>query len=117
MRRFTQKHSFDERLGVAQRMLELHPDKIPVICEPASRPNIEVPSDFKTKYIVPGEITVGKFLLTIRQQLSLQPEQAIYIFVNNTLPPTSSLMEEVYQRHKAKDLFLYFVFAGENFFG
>jgi len=117
MRRFTEKHTFNERLSTAEKMLESYPDRVPVICEPSNSPNIELKNTFKTKYIIPKGVTMGKFLLTIRQQLDLTPEQAIYIFVNNTLPPTASLVGDIYHRHKAKDKFLYVCFAGENTFG
>lgn len=118
MRRFAQKHGFQERYNVASRLLKQYPDRVPIICEPSDKPNINFTEDFKTKYIVPRDITVGKFLLTIRYQLKIQPEEAVFIFVNNsTFPPTSSLIGSIYERHKSSDNFLYLIICGENTFG
>ena len=47
----------------------------------------------------------------------LPPEKAIFIFVNDTLPPTAALMSAIYQEHKDKDGFLYVTYSGENTFG
>ncbi len=117
MKRFIDKYSFEERSTVATKMLDLYPDRVPVICEPSTKSNIEITGTPKIKYIVPRDIIIGKFLLTIRQQMNLQPEQAIYIFVNDILPPTSSFVGQIYEKYKEKDKFLYMVFTGENVFG
>jgi GABA(A) receptor-associated protein len=45
------------------------------------------------------------------------PEKAIFIFVNNVLPPSSSLLSQVYQEHMDEDGFLYVVYSSENTFG
>jgi GABA(A) receptor-associated protein len=37
---------------------------------------------------VPADITVGKFVYEIRKHMKLSPEKAIFLFVNNVLPPT-----------------------------
>ena len=117
MKRFIDKNSFEERSIVATKMLDLYPDRVPVICEPSAKSNIEITGSPKIKYIVPRDITIGKFLLTIRQQMNLQSEQAIYIFVNDILPPISSFVGQIYEKYKEKDKFLYMVFTGENVFG
>ena len=43
--------------------------------------------------------------------------QAIFIFVNNTLPPTAALMSTVYEQHRDEDGFMYMMYSGENTFG
>ncbi len=52
-----------------------------------------------TRYLVPSDITVGKFVYEIRKHIKLGSEQAIFIFVNGTLPPTASLMSDLYERY------------------
>lgn len=42
---------------------------------------------------------------------------AIFVFVNNTLPPASSLMSQIYNDHKDEDGFLYVTYSGESTFG
>ncbi len=49
--------------------------------------------------MVPSDITVGKFVYEIRKHMKLSPEQAIFLFVNNTLPPTAALMQQIYEKY------------------
>lgn len=40
--------------------------------------------------------------------------QAIFIFVDEVLPPTAALMSVIYEEHKDEDGFLYITYSGEN---
>lgn len=42
----------------------------------------------KYRYLVPAELTVGQFVYVIRKRIKLSAEKAIFIFVDNVLPPT-----------------------------
>jgi len=61
----------------------------------------------KKKYLVPADITVGQFVFVIRKRIRLGSEQALYLYVNETLPPTSAPLSEIYQQLKNDDGFLY----------
>mmetsp|Transcript_15279 Transcript_15279/g.44766 ORF Transcript_15279/g.44766 Transcript_15279/m.44766 type:complete len:81 (-) Transcript_15279:173-415(-) len=63
------------------------------------------------------DLTVGQFVYVIRKRISIPPEKAIFIFVNNTLPPTAALMSTVYENHRDPDGFMYMMYGGENTFG
>jgi GABA(A) receptor-associated protein len=108
---FTLKKRSDESFRIKKK----YPDRIPVIVEKAS--NTEIDDIDKKKYLVPSDLTVGQFVYVIRKRIQLLPEQAIYLFVNNTLPPTSSLMSQIYKEHSDEDGFLYCLFSGESVFG
>ena len=92
------------------------------------------------RYLVPADLTVGQFVYVIRKRIKLSPEKAIFIFVNNVLPPTgalprspsqswlrsaadhcapcaAALMSSIYEDHKDDDGFLYVTYSGENTFG
>ena len=71
----------------------------------------------KKKYLVPSDLTVGQFMFVIRKRLKLPPEQAIFLFVNGTIPPTGALMNQIYEEHRDVDGFLYITYSGENTFG
>ena len=43
---------------------------------------------FFGRYLVPADLTVGQFLYVIRKRIKLNSEKAIFIFVDNVLPPT-----------------------------
>lgn len=72
----------------------------------------------------------------IRKRIKLSPEKAIFIFVDEVLPPTAALMSSIYEEHKDEDgyvdlsprafdhladilsnSFLYITYSGENTFG
>ena len=40
------------------------------------------------RYLVPADLTVGQFVYVVRKRIKLSAEKAIFIFVNNILPPT-----------------------------
>ena len=113
---FKSEHSFFKRKDESEYIRLKYPDRIPVICEkdPRSGGDFEL---IKTKFLVPQTLTVGQFVYVIRKQISLSPEKAIFLFVNNELPPTSALMSEIYEKHKEIDNFLFFHVALENTFG
>jgi len=73
----------------SERIRAKYPDRIPVICEKSDRSDI--PDIDKKKYLVPADLTVGQFIYVIRKRIKLPPERAIFIFVNNVIPPTGAL--------------------------
>lgn len=40
------------------------------------------------RYLVPADLTVGQFVYVIRKRIKLSSEKAIFVFVDNVLPPT-----------------------------
>uniref|UniRef100_I2CPX1 Autophagy-related protein n=1 Tax=Nannochloropsis gaditana (strain CCMP526) TaxID=1093141 RepID=I2CPX1_NANGC len=115
MSSFKAEHPLDKRKGEAEKILSKYPDRIPVICEKADRS--EIPDIDKKKYLVPADLTVGQFTYVIRKRIRLPPEKAIFIFVNNYIPPTSGAMSAIYEERKDEDGFLYITYSGENTFG
>jgi hypothetical protein len=55
----------------------------------------------KKKYLVPSDLTVGQFYFLIRKRIHLRPEDALFFFVNNVIPPTSATMGSLYQVSQA----------------
>ncbi|KAF9687709.1 hypothetical protein SADUNF_Sadunf02G0121200 [Salix dunnii] len=86
-----------------------------VIVEKAERSDI--PNIDKKKYLVPADLTVGQFVYVIRKRIKLSAEKAIFIFVDNVLPPTGGIMSTIYGENKDEDGFLYVTYSGENTFG
>lgn len=112
---FKDQHTFAKRLEVAAKIRQKYADRLPVIVEKAPKSN--APDIDKHKYLVPVDITVGKFVHEIRKHMSLSPEKAIFLFVNNVLPPTAALMSQIYDQYKDEDGFLYINYTDENTFG
>lgn len=112
--KFKQQYSLEERKEQYNKVTSAHGNKIPVIVEPA---NTLVPQIDRSKYLVPGDLSVAQFLYLIRKKIKLQTEQALFIYVNGTLPPTSAPFKTVYEEHKDEDGFLYVMYTGESSFG
>lgn len=112
---FKDEHSFEKRKAEATRIRSKFVDRIPVICEKVEKSDI--PEIDKRKYLVPCDLTVGQFVYVIRKRIRLSSEKAIFIFVNDILPPTAALMSSIYEEHKDEDGFLYVLYSGENTFG
>ncbi|PRT54529.1 Autophagy-related protein 8 [Wickerhamiella sorbophila] len=112
---FKDDYPFESRAAEAERIRQKYTGRIPVICEKVDKSDIA--SIDKRKYLVPADLSVGQFVYVIRKRIKLEPEKAIFIFVNDVLPPASALMSTIYDEHKDKDGFLYITYSGENTFG
>ncbi|THW67096.1 light chain 3 [Aureobasidium pullulans] len=113
--KFKDEHPFEKRKAEAERIRVKYTDRIPVICEKVEKSDIATID--KKKYLVPADLTVGQFVYVIRKRIKLSPEKAIFIFVDEVLPPTAALMSSIYEEHKDEDGFLYITYSGENTFG
>lgn len=82
---------------------------VKVICEKVEKSDIATID--KKKYLVPADLTVGQFVYVIRKRIKLSPEKAIFIFVDEVLPPTAALMSSIYGEHKDEDGFLYITYV------
>jgi len=108
--------TFEERRKESASMLQKYPTKIPVIVY-KSKTSTDIPDLKKNKFLVPRDFTVGQFIYLLRSHIRLEPHKSMFIFVNNSLPTTSTLMSTLYQNYKEDDGFLYMVYTGESTFG
>lgn len=115
MSSFKEKYTLPQRKEESLRIKQKYPTRIPIIVERHKDSQIE--DIDKHKYLVPDDLSIAQFMNIIRKRLSLRPDQALYIFINNALPPTSSEIRRIYTEHKDEDGFLYIVYAGESTFG
>ena len=115
MTTFKYKFPLKKRTDESTRIRKKYPDRVPVIVEKAESSDID--NIDKKKYLVPADLTFGQFVYFVRERIKLEPEKAIFWFINNTLPPTASLMSQVYKEHKDTDGFLYIVYSDESAFG
>lgn len=89
-----------------------------MIVERAEKSKSNIPCIGKRKYLVPSDFTIGMLAYVIRKRIQLQPEQAIFIYINGqTLAPTSALLSVLYNQQMDQDGFLYITYAGESVFG
>jgi len=92
-----------------------YPDRVPIFVNKVK--NSTAPDIDKHKYLVPIDLTLGQFIYVIRKRMKISPEQAIFIFCNEILPPTSILMGDLYKTYSDKDDLLNLTYNLENTFG
>ncbi|XP_028169586.1 microtubule-associated proteins 1A/1B light chain 3B-like isoform X2 [Ostrinia furnacalis] len=93
------------------------PNKIPLIVEKYHKDK-SLPSLDKTKFLVPGDITMSQFLVIIRNRIRIKPNQALYLIINNRSMLSMSLtMAQAYESHGDEDGFLYITYASQEVFG
>lgn len=113
---FKKNNTFIARHTESTKIKEKYPDRIPIIVYKHHR-TTDLPDINKNKYLVPKDLTIGQFIFIIRKRIDLPPEKALFIFINNILPPTSKLISEIYKEESDDDGFLYINYTGENTFG
>lgn len=114
--KFKNKTTFEQRIELCSRIRLTHPDRIPVIIEYDS--SLDVEESANTKFLVPNDSTVQKFMISLRKKLSVTSEKGLYLHVNRkTIPRATTLIANLYKTHKDDDGFLYIVCSGENTFG
>lgn len=114
---FKNNFSFEKRFDEAKRVLLNHPDRVPIICERSNNASKDCPDIDKKKYLVPRDLTLGQFIYVIRNRLNINCEKAIFLFINNNIFSSSSLIGEIYEMNRDADLFLYIKYSFENTFG
>ena len=114
---FQKKFTFEERVKESNKIRTKYPDRVPIILERSTSCRSSIPDIDKHKFLVPRDITVGQFLFVIRKRIKLDSKAALFIFIDNKIPSTSSLIGSIYDTDKNKDLFLYVTYSGENTFG
>ena len=106
--------SLKERQSYSSRLMNKHPDRIPVIIEN----NLKLDN---YKYLLPKSLLFSEFLAIISKKITLNKFEAIYSFVKNEneyiLVPMRDTIGELYNRYKNIDNFFYIRFGIENTFG
>jgi len=116
MTSFKDRHAFEHRLKETTSIMSKYPDRLPVICEQNKRDK-NSPHISRCKYLVPNNLTIGELLFIIRKYIKINNAQAIFLFINGAVPPTSETINQIYEHNKDKDGFLYMTISLENTFG
>lgn len=95
---------------------EKYPGRVPIFVTKSSSAR-DIPDIPKHKFLAPTSISVSQFIFIIRRQIQLPPEKALFVFINNTLPPSNTTVGELYSLHKSPDGALRMVYTSENTFG
>ncbi len=110
-----------KRRAESDRIRIKYPDRLPIILEQAASKDFPLSDNMKRKFLVPGELTVGQFLYTVRKRLDLDASTAVFLSTHKgdraIMHPTARLLAQVDAENRDEDGFLYMVYCGENTFG
>nr|CCC91676.1 putative microtubule-associated protein 1A/1B, light chain 3 [Trypanosoma congolense IL3000] len=112
---FKDTHSLMRRQKDAAKVREKHPHHFPVICEKVH--NSDIADLDKCKFLVPSDLTVGQFVMVLRKRVQLEAESALFVYINDTVLPSSAQMADIYTKYKDEDGFLYIKYSGEAALG
>ena len=111
------EYTLEKRKKESERLKKKYPDRIPVIVYPDKRAGNRTPQIDKHKYLVPNDLFISEFLCIIRQRLHMKSEEALFFFINETIPSPETSLLSVYKEHASPDGFLYMIYTVENTFG
>lgn len=96
-----------------QEIRKKYPNRIPIqVTTMSADLNLD-----KTKYLVPNTLTFGEFMIILRKRINtLGPEEALFLFLNGTIPAGSHLIS-IYAKSLKNDEMLKCELCKENTFG
>jgi GABA(A) receptor-associated protein len=113
---FKRKYNFETRVKESSKVKEKYPDRYPIIVYKDKKSTL--PEINKTKFLAPGELTIGQFLYIVRKRIELDEKETLFLFINESILATGSeTISNIYNDYKDKDGFLYISYCNENVFG
>ena len=111
---YKDKHPFEERVAECKRLKDQYPDRIPVILEFDAMLHKH---KIKERFLVPKDLTMGQFMFVIRNQLQLNPSEAVYLVCRGRCIPNTELFLEIGEKQKEKCGNVFMRLYKENTFG
>ena len=106
----------EERKEEVDNIKEKYPDKVFIYLE-KNKNCKNIHEIDKHKYLCPKNMLFYQFIYIVRKRLKITDKQSIIFFINNSIPNPNSSMQELYEKNKNIDDFLYIKYSGENCFG
>lgn len=106
------RQKLEFRIQTSDKILLKYQQRVPIIVE--CKKGIEID---KNKFVIPKNLTIGQALYVIKKRINIQPQQAIFLICNNSLLMNTDTIENVYNKYKDEDGFLYIFITLENTFG
>ncbi len=113
---FKKTTTLEERKLECQRVMQEHPNKVPIIVEKA--PTTRIHEIDKTKYLVERSLSLPQFTASIRKKLDLDEKEGLFLLANGKISLSQNeIINSIYQKFKDKDGFLYIAYASEEIWG
>ena len=108
------KYTIEERKKESNRILRKYENRLPLIVD---RGDDKTPAIDRHKFLVPTECTVAEFQSIIRKRIKLNSDEALFLFVGETLVSGTTPLGQVYNQYKDEDGYLYLTYMKESTFG
>ncbi len=118
--RYEDEVPFDIRKRDSTNIQLKHPDKRPIIIQPAIGTEITL---VKKRYLAQSDMSAREFMAKIRGYMKLNEFQAIFFYIDNEqncfkeMVSPMKLISQLYHDSAHSDGFLYLSFSQENVFG
>jgi GABA(A) receptor-associated protein len=114
---YKDKFSFIDRANKSISIRTAHENYVPVIMQKFAASNVNVPDLKKQKYLIKSTDKFSLLFNTVRSNLKLPKDKALFFYVNNKIINQNDLMSEVDNKHSDADGFLYVYYTLESTFG
>jgi GABA(A) receptor-associated protein len=104
-----------KRIDETNRIRAKYPERVPIIVKKTAGSDLK--DIDKSKYLAPVDMTLSQFIIIIRKRIKIESDKAIFVFIENILPPLTSTMAYLYEHMKNEDGYLYIYYNGESTFG
>ena len=109
------ERTFDERKILSSSMRQKYDDRIPIVL---NRLKSTDPCATQSKFLAPNNTNLTRFSLEVRKHIDVHPGTALFFLTaDKTILTPSRLMNEIDQKHRDRDGFLYIYYTTENTFG
>ena len=112
---FIDKYTLEERINESTKVKLKYPTHICAIIEKSK--NSQLKEIDKKKFLIPKTLKFVDLIYIIRKKINLAPSDAIFMFVDNTIPSSNENIDTIYNRYKNEDGFLYIKYDTESTFG
>ena len=80
---------------IIDKLLNKYPNRVPI--------KVTVDKNINqigtTQFLVPKNYTVAKFMMIVRSKINITKDQALFLLINNELPPSSDLISNIYSKY------------------
>jgi len=104
-----------KRIDETNRIRAKYPERVPIIVKKTAGSDLK--DIDKSKYLAPVDMTLSQFIVIIRKRIKIESDKAIFVFIENILPPLTSTMAYLYEHMKNEDGYIYIYYNGESTFG
>jgi hypothetical protein len=112
--KFINEFTFEERCAKYKILKTKYPTMIPIIVEHFNSDIKELP---KNKFLISNKEVFSSLAIVIRKYINVSQSKAMFFYVNNKIINFNDTINDLYNKYKNEDGFLYVEYAYENTFG